>query len=190
MDETSKDGRDAFRKYARSKRGTKAVVKLPFSRGKRVSILAAIDTNGFFAWKTTRGTYDRIAFHEAFAETIVPHLNPWPLPRSIVILDNAKIHMYKELEEVIHQCGARLIFLPPYSPELNPIEVCFGQLKRWIQRHANLVFPLYPERVLKVAMPSCTRQSAGTHGLYAHCGYEPGGLRTQLFEQLQQSRNA
>ena len=190
IDETSKDGCDAFRRYARSKRGTKAVVRLPFSRGNRVSILAALDYKGFMAWKCTPRTFTRKKFHNAFSEKIVPHLNPWPLPRSIVVMDNAKIHMFKELEDAIHQCGARLIFLPPYSPELNPIEVCFGQLKRWIQKHANLVFPHYPEMVLDVAMPACTQEiDKGTLGLFGHCGYDNGELRHNFFEDLQNTRN-
>ena len=134
VDETSKDGRDAFRRYARSERGTKAVVRLPFSRGNRISILAALDYTGFMSWKCTAGTFSRRGFNNAFSEKVVPFLNPWPLPRSIVIMDNAKIHMFQELENAVHQCGARLIYLPPYSPELNPIEVCFGKLKRWIQK--------------------------------------------------------
>ena len=190
IDETSKDGRDAFRRYARSKRGTKAVVKLPFSRGKRVSVLAALDYNGFMSWKCTGGTFTRKKFHRAFSKKIVPHLNPWPLPRSIVVMDNAKIHMFKELEDAVHQCGARLIFLPPYSPELNPIEVCFGQLKRWIQKHANLVFPLHPEMVLDVAMPACTKDiEQGALGLYGHCGYDEKELRENLFQSLQIGNN-
>ena len=189
IDETSKDGRDAFRRYARSKKGTKAVVRLPFSRGNRVSVLAALDHKGFMAWKCTSGTFSRKRFHSAFSEKIVPHLNPWPLPRSIVIMDNAKIHMFKELEDAVHQCGAKLIYLPPYSPELNPIEVCFGQLKRWIQKHANLIFPLFPEKVLDVAMPACTEDIVnGTLGLYGHCGYDSGGLRVHLFDDLQKIR--
>ena len=97
IDETSKDGRDAYRKYARSKRGTTAVVKLPFSRGRRVSVLAALDVYGFCAWKTTRGTFTRKSFHDGFCSEIIPLLNPWLLPRSIVVMDNAKIHAYKEL---------------------------------------------------------------------------------------------
>ena len=184
IDETSKDGRDAFRKYARSKRGTKAVVKLPFSRGKRVSMLAALDCKGFFSWKTTNGTFTRDIFFDTFAETVIPHLNPWPLPRSIVIMDNAKIHMFRELEEAIFQTGARILYLPPYSPELNPIEVCFGRLKAWIQKYANLVFPLYPNLVLEVAMKECTKESDGALGLYAHCGYEYGGLHDAVFDRV------
>ena len=189
IDETSKDGRDAFRRYARSKQGTKAVCRLPFSRGKRVSVLAAMDHNGFFAWKCTDGTFNRRRFHHAFVEKIIPQLNPWPLPKSIVIMDNAKIHLFRELEQTIHQTGARLIFLPPYSPELNPIEVLFGQLKRWIQKHANLVFPLYPERVLEVAMPKCTEPSSGATGLDSHCGYDEHELREDVFDALMEIRN-
>ena len=97
---------------------------------------------------------------------------------------NAKIHMYPELEAAIHQTGARLLFLPPYCPQLNPIEVCFGQLKRWIQRHANLVFPLFPEVVLQVAMPNCTKRANGTLGLYSHCGYDIDGLRLEVFASV------
>ena len=94
--------------------------------------------------------------------------------------------MFQELEDAVHQCGARLIYLPPYCPELNPIEVCFGQLKRWIQKHANLVFPLYPEMVLDIAMPACTKDiEKGTLGLYGHCGYDPSELRHNFFADLQ-----
>ena len=161
-------------------------MKLPFSRGKQVSVLAALDCNGFMSWKCMGGTFTRKKFHRAFSKKIVPHLNPWPLPRSIVVMDNAKIHMFKELEDAVHQCGARLIFLPPYSPELNPIEVCFGQLKRWIQKHANLVFPLYPEMVLDVAMPACTKDTEqGALGLFGHCGYDAEELHENLFQSPQ-----
>ena len=104
-------------------------------------------------------------------------------------MDNAKIHLFRELEQTIHQTGARLIFLPPYSPELNPIEVLFGQLKRWIQKHANLVFPLYPERVLEVAMPKCTEPSSSATGLYSHCGYDEHELREDVFDTLMEIRN-
>ena len=95
--------------------------------------------------------------------------------------------MYKKLENAIHQTGARLLFLPPYAPQLNPIEVCFGRLKRWIQKEANLVFPLYPELVLEVAMRKCTITNTGHHdslGEYAHCGYERFGLDTDVFDSL------
>ena len=53
--------------------------------------------------------------HDAFAKCVIPKLNPWPLPNSIVIMDNAKIHMYKELEDSVYQCEARLFFTTIFS---------------------------------------------------------------------------
>lgn len=130
LDETLENGLDSMRRRAWSQRGTKAVVSVPFVRGQRILILAACDVRDFAAWETTRGTFTRHSFHSAFVRKVINLLNPWPLSRSIVVMDNARIHIYAELEEAIHRCGAILIFLPPYSPQLNPIEVMFSQLKR------------------------------------------------------------
>lgn len=182
LDETSKNGLDSMRGYAWSKRGTKAIARVPFKRGARVSIMAACDVRGFVAWVTTRGTFTRKAFHRAFVNQVVRHLNPWPLPRSIVILDNAVIHMYAELEQVVQACGAILLYLPPYCPQLNPIEVMFGRLKQWLIRHANLTFSLYPELVLNVAMKECLKGDDGGVNLFSHCGYGRGGLNECAFE--------
>lgn len=88
-------------------------------------------------------------------------------------MNNAKIHMYEELQALVHGAGELLFFLPPYSPDLNPIEVGFSLLKRWIQRHANMAFRENPLAVLKVAMYQCTRQKDLVgEGLYRHCGYK------------------
>lgn len=164
--------RSVLRRYGWSARNTAAHVTIPFSRGKRVSILAAMDVKGFFGWGNVEETFTRLEFHHVFKEKILPFLNPWPLPRSIVIMDNAKIHMYKELQALIHATGALLFFLPPYSPDLNPIEVGFSLLKRWIQRHANMAFREDPLAVLKVAMYKCTKQKDEVgENLYSHCGY-------------------
>ncbi|KAG6947205.1 hypothetical protein JG687_00016257, partial [Phytophthora cactorum] len=100
IDETSKDGRHAYRRYGWSACNTKCVVKLPFSRDKRRFIFATVNHSGFVAWETTEGTFTRTSFHRAFVKHVIPLLNPWSLPNSVVILDNAKIHSYKELESV------------------------------------------------------------------------------------------
>ena len=79
--------------------------------------------------------------------------------------------MFREFEDTVHQCGARLTCLTSFIPELNIIEVFFGKLKRWIQKHANLVFPLHPEKVLEVDILACTEDMcSGTLGLHVHCG--------------------
>lgn len=171
IDETSKDGRDSMRRYAWSARGTRAIVRVPFTRGKRISVFAACDVTGFVAWRTTRGTFSRLEFNHAFVSAVLPLLDPWPLPRSIVVLDNSKIHMYEELADAVHSCGALLLYLPPYCPQFNPIQVMFGQLKRWLARHANLEFHHAPELVLEVAMRACMAQDAAGVKIFRHCGY-------------------
>jgi len=67
IDETSKYGRDAFRQCARSKKGTKALVRLSFSHGNRISVLSSLDYTGFMSWKCTSGTYLRKIFHNALS---------------------------------------------------------------------------------------------------------------------------
>lgn len=92
--------------------------------------------------------------------------------------------MYKELEEAVHECGAILLYLPPYSPQLNPIEALFGQLKRWIQRYANLAFPILPDMVLDIAMVECVKENSDCTGLLHHCGYDQAGLNSTAFDLL------
>lgn len=173
IDETSKDGRAAVRRYGYSTVGTPLVVRLAFDRGQRISTLAAFNSKGFFGWTHTSGTYSRKKFHNAFLQNILPHLNPWPMHNSNVILDNAKIHMYEKLEEAIHNRGALLFYLPPYSPHVNPIEYGFSLVKKYIQKHGNLAFNHQPELALNVALGMCA--SEGNKALnqveVEHCGY-------------------
>jgi len=182
IDESSKDGRDAVRSRAWAPRGERAVAEIPFTRGSRVSVLAAFGSSGFIAWDSIEGTFTRQVFHDSFLQHVFPKLNPWPLPRSIVIMDNARIHMYRGLDMLIQQAGALLFYLPPYSPQLNPIEVGFSLLKRWIQKNANLAFQHDPKGVLDVAFVKCTEASndVGTN-LYDHCGYSREGLKRSMF---------
>lgn len=147
------------------------MVSLPFARGQRVSSLAAFNSTGFIAWAHTTGTFTRQRFHDAFIANILPHLNPWPMQNSIVIIDNAKIHMYKELEEAIASRGAIIFYLPPYSPQINPIETAFSLLKRYIQKHAYLAFQHEPELVLDVAFPLCISDSTDPIDMVKNCGY-------------------
>lgn len=181
IDESSKDGRDVLRRHGWSRINTPAIAYQPFSRGGRVSVLAAFDTSGFCAWKCTEGTFTRQRFHKAFIENVVPLLQPWPMPRSIVILDNARIHMYAELEQVIHGCCARILYLPPYSPQLNPIEKGFGLLKHWLQKEAHHAFRECPELVMDVAMKECFNARLSGHSFYASCGYGHNALIPEVF---------
>lgn len=172
VDETSKDGRDAVRRYAWAPIGSPAIVSLPFSRGQRVSALAAFNSNGFFAWSFTTGTFTRKSFHDAFVNTILPHLQPWPMPNSVVIIDNARIHMYKQFQDAIETRGALLFFLPPYSPHLNPIETGFSLVKRYIQKKGYLAFHHLPKPVLDLSFRQCASKGGLAVNLFSHSGYE------------------
>ena len=175
VDETSKDARHAIRRYAWSNKGSPAVVNLPRSRGKRVSAIACMTTRGFKGWHFSEGTYDRMAFHQGFVKAVLPFLNPWPLPNSIVILDNAKIHMYPEIEEVVRLAGALLFYLPPYCPHLNPIEYGFGLMKAWVKKYANKGFVSNPQAVLNAAFTSCV--TGDCVRTFLHCGYQYCNLK-------------
>ena len=185
IDETSKDARDAVRKFGRSRKGNKCIINVPHGRGTRISALASFGTEGFLSWKMTQGTFTRARFHEAFLEKIAPLLNPWPMPHSIVIMDNAKIHMYPEIEELIHSCGSLLFYLPPYCPFLNPIEVGFGLVKKWLSRNGNYALRHAPEATLNCSFINCTKgvemNYVSVENLFLHCGYGLHGLIENIF---------
>lgn len=85
--------------------------------------------------------------------------------------------MYEEFQEMVHSTGALLFVLPLYSPDLNPIETALSLLKRWIQKHANMVFREDPVAVLNVAMKMCTKsESTVGENVYNHCGYKANKL--------------
>ena len=172
VDETSKDGRSSMREYAWSRRGAPAIVNVPFSRGKRVSILAALNVSGVFGWGSTEGTFDRQKFHDVMISEILPKMNPYPAPSSILILDNAKIHMYQEMLHAAAAVGVIVVSLPPYCPKLNPIEFIFALFKKWIQKHASLSFGHNPAGVSAYALKECTER-VDILNIYKNCGYGP-----------------
>ena len=66
-------------------------------------------------------------------------MNPYPGKNSVIILDNAKIHHDENLIEILEELGCHIIFLPPYSPDLNPIETAFSTVKSWIKRNRDFI---------------------------------------------------
>ena len=66
-------------------------------------------------------------------------MNPYPFKNSVIVLDNARIHHNAEWIEIVEGLGGRVEFLPPYSPDFNPIELTFGTIKAWLQRYRYFV---------------------------------------------------
>ncbi|KAF5356734.1 hypothetical protein D9757_005211 [Collybiopsis confluens] len=110
-------------------------------RGERFSVLPALTKDGIVALEIFKGTVNREMFVDFLKEHLAPTLTPYPGPRSVVILDNASIH--HDLDEIraiiVEECGARLIYLPPYSPDFNPAEQAFSFIKSWLRRRESEV---------------------------------------------------
>ncbi|KUF98289.1 hypothetical protein AM587_10003264 [Phytophthora nicotianae] len=104
IDETSKDGRHAYRRYGWSARNTKCIVKLPFSRGKRRSIFAAVDHTGFVAWVTTEGTYSTWSHTNATLRSLllrqVPFWSRYHVPQFNLHADGPRTERY-QLESLL-----------------------------------------------------------------------------------------
>ena len=66
-------------------------------------------------------------------------MNPYPGKNSVLVMDNAKIHHNEELINVIKGVGCRVLFLSPYSPDFNPIELAFSTVKSWIKRNKDFM---------------------------------------------------
>ena len=66
-------------------------------------------------------------------------MNSYPGKNSVLVMDNAKIHHDEEMINVIESIGCRVLFLPPYSPDFNPIELAFSTVKYWIKRNNNFM---------------------------------------------------
>lgn len=62
-------------------------------------------------------------------------MNPWPQKNSVLILDNAPIHHAARIKQMCRDIGVKLVYLPPYSPDLNPIEEFFAELKAFLKRN-------------------------------------------------------
>ena len=87
-------------------------------------------------------------------------MQAYPGPNSLVILDNASIHGYGvELRALVGPVGAKVLFLPPYSPDFNPIEKLFGWLKQWLWEERDYVFSVPAKTAIACAFESLALQA-------------------------------
>ncbi len=113
------------RLFARSPKGKRARGKRPQKRGKNVSLIGAIGLHGLLAQVSLLGSTDALTFVAFIAQRLVPKL--WS--GAYVLMDNCSIHKGEEIEALITQAGAKLIYLPPYSPDFSPMENCWSKIK-------------------------------------------------------------
>lgn len=120
------------RRYGRAPRGQRCLGSAPYSHWQITTFVGALRRGGLSAPMVIEEPMDGDIFLAYVEQVLVPTL----VPGEIVILDNLASHKIAEVEQAIHGAGARLLFLPPYSPDLNPIENFFAKLKALLRKAA------------------------------------------------------
>ena len=169
LDESAANERTKDRKYGWSPKGKPCRVRTPGRRSKRWSILPALGINGFLHFEVYHGSYNTDRFND-FVERLLEKMNPFPLPRSVLVLDNARIHHSDELQAMCAAKGVRIEYLPPYSPHLNPIELSFNELKAWMkkERETAYEFGVWYEGFITLGMKQiCPPEMARSY--FRHC---------------------
>lgn len=113
------------RTHARAPIGQRAIVTEPFTRGCHLSVISALGVQGIYAPMMIAGAVDSEVFTRYVAQLLVPCLRPG----HIVVLDNVPFHYAPQARALIEATGARVVHLPAYSPDLNPIEECIAKIK-------------------------------------------------------------
>jgi transposase len=95
--------------------------------------------DGYLDWTIVQGSITQASYIQFIRERVLPHCNTLAsgLERSVLVMDNAKVHYSPELLEICAVAGVHIEYLPPYSPDFNPIETSFSVLKAYIRRHSD-----------------------------------------------------
>ena len=140
--------------------------------GKRLSAIPIMTMNGIEDVYITDGSINGDVFQHFFCKCVLPILMPFDglNPRSIVIMDNASIHRVARIQDIIRGVGARLMYLPPYSPDLMPLEEVFAKVKEVLRRNDSAYIPTYlPELFIKLAFSTITEDDCIGYIRHAGC---------------------
>jgi transposase len=148
----------------RSLRGQRLVAKVPHGHWNTTTLIAALDQRGMRCSTTVDGPVNRDVFESFIEQVLIKSLSPGDL----VVMDNLSSHKGTRAKALIESVGAHLLYLPPYSPDLNPIEPAFSKLKQLMRSAAHRT------RVALWAdiQPMLDRiTSSDAMGFFRHCGY-------------------
>jgi transposase len=150
--------------YAWSRRGERAFGSAPRNWGKNVTLLASITHRGVGPCLAVEGPTTREVF-EAYLERV---LAPTLEPGRVVVMDNLSAHKGGRVREIVERAGCELIYLPPYSPDLNPIERAFSKVKGLLRRAEARTREALIE-AMGWALEAVSAREA--RGFFGHCGY-------------------
>ena len=120
-----------MREYGRSIRGKQIMGAVSGLRYARESFIAAKVESCILAPFCYKGTCDTLLFNLWLKDFLIPELKPG----QVVIMDNATFHKSKATVSLIEKAGCKILFLPPYSPDLNPIEIFWANFKKMVRKH-------------------------------------------------------
>jgi transposase len=144
--------------------GERLVSKVPHGYWKVLTMIAAMTTRGVLTGVTVDGATDGEVFLEFVTQALVPTLTAG----DVVVMDNLQAHKVKGVKEVIEAAGARLLYLPPYSPDLSPIEPMWSKVKQKLRTLAARTVETLQQAVT-TALNGVT--ASDCEGFFRHCGY-------------------
>ena len=155
---------DLLRRYGRSPRGVRLRDYTPYGHWQTHTVIAGLRIDGLVAPAVFDGPIDNPTFLAYVEQVLVPTLRPG----DVVVLDNLTMHKQPAVQAAIEHVGARIRFLPPYSPDFNPIEQAFAKLKAFLRAARPRSFDQVVELVaiaLELFSP------AECLNFVRHCGY-------------------
>ena len=154
------------RRHGRCRRGERLRSGVPHGHWKTTTLIAGLRRTGMVAPMVLDGPINRDAFVAYVRQVLVPGLSPG----DIVIMDNLSSHKAPAARDVIEAAGAKLLFLPPYSPDFNPIEQAFSKLKAHLRKAAERTVDGLWVAIGRLIDPFTHDECAN---FFAAAGYEP-----------------
>lgn len=152
------------RRYGRATPGQRVEKRLPRNTPKPLTLIGALGKDGLKAILEIEGAVTKAAFLLYIHECLGPELRSG----DIVFVDNLSSHRGKEIEDAVSACGAKLVHLPGYSPDFNPIEKCWSKLKNELRSGSARTMKAL-KREIASALKTITAKDA--KGWFAHAGY-------------------
>lgn len=151
--------------YGWARKGERAHQKAPRNWGKNITLLSSIGKErGMGASLVVEGSTDGTVFETYLEEVLCPTLKRG----QVVVMDNLSSHKGERVRELIEGEGCELVYLPPYSPDYNPIEQAFSKLKGYLREACARSQETLME-VIGLALSKITASDA--EGFFEHCGY-------------------
>lgn len=172
IDETGSTRRNNIRTFGYSLRGTRPRTHILRVSGERLSAIPVMTTRGIEDVYVCTGSVNGDVFEQFLCQCVLPIILPFDgnNPRSVIVMDNASIHHVERVYEIITGVGAKLVFLPPYSPDLMPLEEVFSKVKAALNANEHMfLYSLTPSLILKLAFNTVTQKDCLAY--IRHAGY-------------------